>query len=540
MTDRSRGRLLAERAAARRPASQRRVSEGSRAAETRSFGPAVDVLDLQRRAGNVAVVELLRGTPPGVRGAPLTIQRQPAGTQHAPLTEGMSEDDADHLAQEVLKDFHAFYRRLMNANTIGTFTHYRDGLMKELDAIGVDAAVDRGVFTKPLDHMDAITTISEKLAAITAKLADQNAKAKKVWTWLESEVARERAALSAGSFGEQTASKILGDSFDKAKARVGGLGDLAVGEDFVHVVDMVNKKTHRKFGEEQAARDEEKLEGETAAFDEEMADLEDDDEPGLLSTVWSVVGWDSPWDFVKDVGLTVVTLGYSKYARSAKRGRKAYKKAKKAKLARKLRQGKRLEKVKEIAEAVKRIAKFEELHHAEVTSAIGWVKNNVKSLARKIFTDLVSDAATGGVKGGVSVAVNRITKGYIQAQVDDALDVSEDQGKKYVELSITALRSGKEDSSRRLMRAFLSVALRRRGVTNIIDTVTKKLGSIDIPTSLKSAGVDLANMAITTAGEVINDFINGLPYVNRYRSTIETVIEAGRKFLQKVAQSALG
>lgn len=507
-------------------------------------GVAIDVLDLQRQAGNGAVVELIRGVARADRShpQPIVLQRQPAPTApgEASLTEGMSADDADYLAQALLKDYHAFYNRLMGANTIADFTHYRLKLMQELDAIGIDGAVDRGVFDKPLEHMADVALMSEKLAAVKAKLAYQHAHATKLWAWLDGEVAKERTALSAGSFTDQSGLHILTQSYDKAKKRVAGLGDLAVAEDFVHVVDMVKQKSHRTFGAQQAVRDEEKLTAESEAFSREMAELEDDDEPGFLSKAWSVLGWDSPKDFLKDAALTVGTLGYSKYARTAKRGKRALDLAKAARMSRKLKYAKRMKKITEIGDAAKKLLTAVGDHQAEITNVLSWIKGNAASLARKIFTDLVSDAPTGGVKGAPSVAIGRITKGFIQAQVDDLLDVSEEQGKKYAELSSLSLAAGREDSARRMMRAFLSVAMRRRGLTNVIDTAIKKLASLDVPTNLKAAGINVADIAITTVAEVINDYVNGLPYVDKYRKFLEIPIETARKILQKFAQSVLG
>lgn len=46
---------------------------------------------------------------------------------------------------------------------------------------------------------------------------------------------------------------------------------------------------------------------------------QEDDGPGVLGTIWSVIGWDSPTDFLKDMVVVVVTGGASKVARWAGR-----------------------------------------------------------------------------------------------------------------------------------------------------------------------------------------------------------------------------
>ncbi len=119
-------------------------------------GPVAHVLALQRSAGNAAVVALLAG-----QSTLGTLQRQPAPA--ADLTSEMSQEDAEYIAEEVQDDFTDFYNALMRANVIPNTTQYRHNLMLQLDAIGIDAAVDRGVFTDPLTHMNDITVISEKL-----------------------------------------------------------------------------------------------------------------------------------------------------------------------------------------------------------------------------------------------------------------------------------------------------------------------------------------------------------------------------------------
>src|SRR5437764_6659747 len=45
------------------------------------------------------------------------------------------------------------------------------------------------------------------------------------------------------------------------------------------------------------------------------AAAEPDEGPSVLGTIWSVIGWDSPTDFLKDVALMVVTGGASKVLR---------------------------------------------------------------------------------------------------------------------------------------------------------------------------------------------------------------------------------
>lgn len=119
------------------------------------------------------------------------------------------------------------------------------------------------------------------------------------------------------------------------------------------------------------------------------------------------------------------------------------------------------------------------------------------------------------------------------------LNVSEEQGRKYVELSHIALFAGKDASHRRLLGAFLSVAVRRRGLANIVDAVVKRTARLEIPTDLTAVGVSVADVALTTLREVINDFLNGLPYVEKYRSVLQWPIEAALKTLQKTAQQAL-
>jgi hypothetical protein len=498
---------------------------------------AAEALALQRDAGNRAVVALLVGAR-AVPRVPLSavVQRQGA----APLTEGMTEADARYVADDVLKDYHAFYARLMQSNTIASFTHYRLGLMRELDAIGIDNAIDRGVFDTPLAHMDQITTISEKLADVKLKLHNQHQHARRLWVWLESEVPKERAALSAGSMTDQFALDLLAKSFETARTRVTGLGDLAVAEDFTHVVEMVQQKTHRKLAPDQAVREEQKLEADRQALSAELAALDADDAGGILSKAWSVVGWDSWSDFAQDLGLTVITFGYSKYARTAKRSKRAVDLAKKAKLARKLRYAKKLEKFKELADASERLVKAVHDHQAEITNVISWVKANAKSLARKIGTDLGSDVATGTAAGAANVAIDRVRKGYIQAQVDDLLNVSEEQGKKYVELATLAFAGGKRDSGQRMLRAFLSVSGRRRALTNVIDAAMRKLGKLDFPDNWARVGLDVATMANTTAFEVTQDLILGIPFVDKFKAQLEAPIEAVRKIVQKLVQGVIG
>ncbi len=324
----------------------------------------------------------------------------------------------------------------------------------------------------------------------------------------------------------------------QAKQRTQALGEFAVAEDFVHVVNMLNKKTHLQIGADKAAREEQQLNAEVDAVTREM-EGQDDDDPGLWSQVWSVVGWDSWTDFAKDMLFTAATLGASKYFRAGKRGKKALDLANAAKGARKLKYLKRLDKLKDIKDVSERLMVAVAGQQAEVSSLVKWARGNASGLARKIVTDLASDAATRGVKGGTSVVISRINKGYVQALVDEWLNVSEDQAKQYVKLSHIALLAGKEDSHARMLKAFLSVAVRRRGLTNLIDAVITKTGSLDVPTDLGAAGIDVANIAITTAREVINDFVNGLPYIDKYKTWLQAPIEAALKSAQKFAQDAL-
>jgi hypothetical protein len=61
-----------------------------------------------------------------------------------------------------------------------------------------------------------------------------------------------------------------------------------------------------------------------------------------------------------------------------------------------------------------------------------------------------------------------------------------------------------------------------------------------VPDRARAIGVDLGSIAVTTAREVINDFVNGLPYVDAYKSFLQAPIEAALKILDKAVQSELG
>jgi hypothetical protein len=135
---------------------------------------------------------------------------------------------------------------------------------------------------------------------VQVKLKKEHNDSKTLWTSLEAQFEKEKTELEIGSFAEQSALHILSESYENAKQRVTVLGELSVAEDFVHVSDMIKKRSHLKLGTDQAARDEQRLSEEAAALSSEMADI-DDDGPGFFSQLWSVVGWDSPKDFLEDV-----------------------------------------------------------------------------------------------------------------------------------------------------------------------------------------------------------------------------------------------
>jgi hypothetical protein len=487
-----------------------------------------NVLALQARAGNAAVTNLF-----GAAGPSPTVQRQPVGA-----TSDISAEDAEYVATDVQSDFYSLYQGLMRANTLPNTTQYRHGLMLQLDDIGMEAAVDRGVFTDPRSHMNDIGVISEKLHNVQAKLTAQNAHAKRLWTQFDAQCVTAQNELRLGAADEQNAAAILGESYGNSKQRFQSLGSYAVAEDFVHTVDMLKNNTHLALGKTQAAREEQQLTAESEALARDLADTGAEG-PGFWGTVWSVVGWDSFGDFVGDLALSAATLGASKWLKGAKRGKKALEAAKLARGARKVKYLKRLAKLDKIKDATERMVVAVAQHQAEISSLTKWARANAASLMRKLATDLISDAATQGVQQVPSTVISRVTKGYVQVVVDEVLNVSEEQAKQYVKLSNIALFAGKEDSHRRLLGAFMSVAVRRRGLTNMIHTTLSRTGRFEVPTDLKAVGVDLASIAITTAREVINDFLNGLPYVDAYKSYLQGPIEAALKTLEKAVQAEL-
>ena len=465
------------------------------------------------------------------------IQRQAEPTHVSEPT----AEDAAYIARSVKDDFYALYNGLSQAqHGMHHYSAFRQSLIQELDALDVTEKIGQGVFDEPLTHLEQIYHLSYQLSDVSDKIRVEHERALARWAWIERQVDAERERLVAGTLEDQMALSVLERAYTEATARLNANEELTVRDDFAGITRMLQNKTHVTAGKTQSQREQEKLSEELAASEDELEALGEDDSPGVVSQVWSVVGWESFGDFLSDVALTVATGGAGKIYKATKRAKKVRAASKVRKAAQARRFAKRAEKLEKMRGAAVSLVEAIDDYQKEIGSLIRWTRTNAGGIATRIATDIAASGfAAGNVQGAASMAVNRLTKDYIQALVDDVLDVSGELAEEYLKLAFVARMAGKESSERRMTQAFLSVAFRRRGLTNLIHAAVSKTSRLDIPTDLKSLGIDLANVAITTVGEVINDFVIALPIPEEARKYVEIPVETLRKTLVNVARNAL-
>ena len=465
------------------------------------------------------------------------IQRQPSPVVDRP--ENVPLKDAEALAEALKEDFYSFYNLISQAQIVPYYTSTRQEIITKLDSWHMPAKFAGGLLEDPLNHLDQINEYNHKLGDLHFDLGNKNIQTKRLMTEDEEKVKRENELLAFGTLEERTALDILNDTHSKTIERLVKVALAAVPEDLNSLSDMLNNRRHITFGAEQAKRENERIQIEMAQFSDEMKALSASADSGLLSDIWSIVGWESVEDFATDTLITVATLGSGKLFKLAKGARKvrAASQVRRAALAAK--HAKRIQKLEKLAKAAVGLVDAIKDHEEEITKIFLWIKANGKSIAKKIATDLAADLTTGNLEGSPRVAVNRLTKQRIQDLVDTALDSSPELVHKYVELAVFAGVAGKESTKWRLIQGALTISLTRRGLTNLIQQVVLRTGRLDIPKDLKSVGIDLANIAITTAGEMIEDMFMSHRIINQYKDYLAPPIEWLRKSIVGAIQNVL-
>jgi hypothetical protein len=411
----------------------------------------------------------------------------------------------------------------------------------------MDEFHNMGVFEHPEQHPREIAYIRQKLAELKGLMAQEKTKALRKQALLGLQTATTRQSLQEqGRFENMAAEKALEEIADKNTQMFFANGDYAAVDDLDQWDIMLNNKMYVKHGEADAKREEEKLKASGEGIRNEMEQLKDE-EPGILETIWSVVGWDDFGDFLIDAALTVGTAGAGKVARGAYKAKKARKIAHARKAIRMARRMKRVQKVKQLGEAAKTAVTAIKKDPGKVKDMAQWVLENSSSVGRKIITDFIANssatATTGKDQSQSSVITARPRKEYIQYMVDQYLGLNSDLAKDYVQMMFWAYATGRKDSGNRLLHAFLSVALKRRGLANLIHSTINYTGKLDFPDSvedLKATGVDIANTAVSTAGEMLQDFVMALPYFDEYKSILEPMIETARKTLVNLIRTEIG
>jgi hypothetical protein len=465
------------------------------------------------------------------------IQRQPGPVDDRPMN--VPSEDAEALAKALEDDFYSFYNLILHAQIVPNYTSTRQEIITKLDSWHMPEIFAGGLLENPLNHLDQIIKYTHELGDLRFELNNKNEQTKRLMTELEKKVKRENERLAFGTLEEQTALGILNNTHSKTIERLVNLGSAAVPEDLNSLSDMLNNKRHITFGAEQVKRENEQIQIELAQFSDEMKALSASAGSGLSSDIWSIVGWESVEDFATDTLITIATLGTGKLFKLAKGARKVRAASKVRRAALAARHAKRIQKLEKLAKAAVGLVDAIKDHEEEMTKIFLWIKANGKSIAKKIATDLAADFTTGNLKESPRVAVNRLTKQRIQDLVDTALDSSPELVHKYVELAVFAGLAGKESTKWRLIQGALMISTTRRGLTNLIQQVVLRTGRLDIPKDLKSIGIDLANIAITTAGEVIEDMFLSHPVINKFKDHLAAPIEWLRKSIVGAIQNVL-
>lgn len=450
-------------------------------------------------------------------------------------------------AERLFEDYKNFYWGLGNAQQRNP-SIFRQQLAIRLDReLPMAHFTNIGGFDHPTQHSSELAFIQQKLDELKEVMRQEKILALREHARLGIEKMKAHEELQAQGRSEHLyAGVVLDEMDDKIRKQVSDIGEYVSLDDVYELSHMLGHKTYLKQGVAKARSEEEKLKAEAEKGRKEMERLKDE-KPGFFKTLWSVVGWEDFGDFMIDALLTVGTAGAGKVARGAYKARKARKIIHARKAIRMARRLKRAQKVKELGEAAKTAVSAIKKDPDQIKDMASWVLDNSSAIGRKIITDFIANgmatATTGKDQSQSSILTARPRKEYIQYMVDQSLGLNSELSKDYVQMMFWAYATGREATGTRMLRAFFSVALKRRGLANLIHATINHTGKLDFPDNsedFKAIGLDFLNVAISTTGEMINDFVMALPYFDEYRSTLEPMVETARKTLVNLIRTEIG
>jgi hypothetical protein len=474
------------------------------------------LLQLQRGQGNAHVQRMLRRR----RAKSTAIQRDPPVAEpDAPTAEEEKQDQQQRAA--VVERVYSAYWSLLKRLTVaqgGSHISPRADWIRELTMLpkGRDFA-ELGL----LELYEA----NRKIEQIRAQVDQHSKQAHAQWDALNARYAEERERLDAEpSHANELALIALDELFDQITRDVERADDALTVDDITPFAHTLDTKRHIQIGEARAAHEEEDLDRERERL-EELAS--EDDGPGVLSTVWSIVGWESWTDFAADVALTVATGGLGKVIGvGAKTARAANRMRKIKRTRRGMKAAMRSKKLASLAGRLARLAsKARDVATTAAVEQRDFLVNNWPRLRRKIETDLLAELTTGDQKGLSSTALQRVEKEIVASWVEGTYPTREDE-ERAVGLAAVAAVSGSWDIATRQLGLFFKMNLRRRGLTNVIHQMLRATGRLE-----PSVGGILKEAAISTAFESAQDLVSGLPGLDD--DTGKTLVEAIRKIIQQ-------
>jgi hypothetical protein len=283
----------------------------------------------------------------------------------------------------------------------------------------------------------------------------------------------------------------------------------------------------------------------------------EENEVSIGGQIWDVIGWDSPTDFLWDVGLAIVTGGASKVVRWGKRIVKATQKASKAvtklekllkieERARKLEH--RIQEVRAAAERLKKAKKFLELPErirqaiSIVNSAQGKLTVS-KLVASKVTADYLRSVASSvvakstGMAGSAQVGA-ALSKEMAKASIIAYLNGTP-LGKEITELKgkinyTVMIASGFNQKARERVLHYFALIFVREFIARMAITIAHKRTSITVD-SFVNDFVD----SLSTAVEAV---VLEIPFVAEAKLKLlgRTIVTSIRKVISEIGKDLAG
>ncbi|TAE46344.1 MAG: hypothetical protein EAZ89_20250, partial [Bacteroidetes bacterium] len=304
--------------------------------------------------------------------------------------------------------------------------------------------------------------------------------------------------------------------------------NILVQTDVLPLYNYLSDKKHMKSARGIVER--EMKEGREAV--DELSTREVSDKPGFFETAWSILGCDSVGECAIDVALIAMTAGSAKVVKTAAKGAKATRKVRKAKKVVKSvgNFGKAIHKV---LDSAKTLAKFASLAKSAIVDTLKyygfWVKETWKGISgivSKISTDLIATHTTGDGDETPEIVARRIAKEEVATLVGSKIGLKKGDPMD-VRVALVFLAQKKYRPAEALIRTFLMDSLTYR------TTVNTAFESIQAATPLTKGNEILKRVFISTVGEVSQDLVSAIPFVDK-SGLAKYLVEAARKSVQKI------